>query len=113
MTVVHEFSRALVWDAASAWNSRLERAREAALLCKAHVGQQAVEISRRCVELMGATGFAWEEDHHLWLKRAQMDGMLLGASMEIRALLAESRGWHADVPRRDERSELPPEPTES
>ncbi|MFI4894630.1 MAG: acyl-CoA dehydrogenase family protein [Phycisphaerales bacterium JB058] len=93
MAVVHEFSRALVWDAANAWDGRSEAVTEAAMLCKAHITAHAVEVSRRCIELMGATGFIWEEDHHLWLKRAHLDSALLGSPMELRSLLARSRGW--------------------
>ena len=93
MTVVHEFSRALVWDAANAWDGRSEAATEAAMLCKAHITAHGVEVSRRCIELMGATGFVWEEGHHLWLKRALLDSALLGSPMELRSLLARSRGW--------------------
>jgi len=93
LAMVHRFSRALIWFAARAWQRGDDGWEEWALLCKAHVTEQVCALTRQCVFLMGAYGFAWESGEHVWLKRALFNFSYLGGATELRRRLAALRGW--------------------
>ena len=94
LAVKHEFSRALLWKAASAWQSQDSDWLEWSLLCTSHITELALAMSRQCIFSMGAIGFAWESDMHLWLKRALFNSIHLGSPKELRRELAGLRGWN-------------------
>jgi alkylation response protein AidB-like acyl-CoA dehydrogenase len=62
-----EQAAALAWDAASAdaENRPLATAAAAAVALDA-----AVDNAKDCIQILGATGFTWEHDAHLFLRRA-------------------------------------------
>ena len=92
-TLVHKFSEPMLWSAASLWGGDQRAFHEMALLSKAHITETSVVAIRECIQLMGAYGFAWESDLHLWLKRAISNAGQLGAPRDSRRELAEMRGW--------------------
>ena len=58
--------------------------------CAAHVAKALasdayMQIARQAIQLRGGIGFTWEEDTHLWFKRAKSSEVLLGSS-----------AWHRD-----------------
>ena len=89
----HKFAESLLWSSASQWESANAGYEESALLCKAHVTELAISTIRVCIQLMGAYGFTWESDLHLWLKRAMFNAHHLGSPAETRSMLATVRGW--------------------
>lgn len=93
LAVAHEFSRALLWQAANSFDAGEDDWREWALLCKAHITGLVVTMARQCIFSMGAMGFSWESDMHLWLKRALFNSIHLGTPLRLRQALAALRGW--------------------
>ncbi len=84
-----EQAGALAWDAARALD---ERAGEHALVAAAAgavVLDAAVETAKDCIQVLGGTGFTWEHDAHLYLRRAVALRQLLGGSAAWRRRAAE------------------------
>jgi len=74
-----ESSRSLLYWAA--WAQDHEEAHEAAIAAsaaKAYCSEVAEEVSSGAVQVLGGTGFSWEHDIHLYLKRAKANEMSLG-----------------------------------
>jgi alkylation response protein AidB-like acyl-CoA dehydrogenase len=54
-------------------------------MAKAMAGDCFMEMARAAIQLRGGIGFTWENDTHLWFKRAKCDEVLLGAPHRHRA----------------------------
>ena len=52
--------------------------REHASLAKAAVSEAYTHVASECIQLHGGIGFTWENDTHLWFKRAKSSEVLLG-----------------------------------
>ena len=52
--------------------------REHASLAKAAVSEAYVDVAAECIQLHGGIGFTWENDTHLWFKRAKSSEVLMG-----------------------------------
>ncbi len=52
---------------------------EAACMAKAMASDMYMEAARTAVQLRGGIGFTWEEDTHLWFKRAKASEVFMGA----------------------------------
>jgi alkylation response protein AidB-like acyl-CoA dehydrogenase len=52
--------------------------REHASLAKAAASEAYVHVASECIQLHGGIGFTWENDTHLWFKRAKSSEVLLG-----------------------------------
>ena len=83
-----ELARAAAYDAAR--NLALVTAGEtgepyAANTAKALASDAYMQIARQAIQLRGGIGFTWEEDTHLWFKRAKSSEVLFGTS-----------AWHRD-----------------
>jgi alkylation response protein AidB-like acyl-CoA dehydrogenase len=85
--------RAMIWYAAHAWDRRLADCSRTAALTNAHVTEVAVKTARTATEVHGGMGFTWEYPLHVWLKRAIVDRVHLGAPTEQRARVAALSGW--------------------
>ncbi|CAM5428834.1 Crotonobetainyl-CoA reductase [Streptomyces tanashiensis] len=71
--------RALTWDAARAGqDSRGSPAALTAALAAATALDTAYTCAKDCIQILGGTGFAWEHDAHLLLRRALVARQLLG-----------------------------------
>lgn len=53
--------------------------REHASLAKAAAAEAYLLAATECIQLHGGIGFTWENDTHLWFKRAKSSEVLLGA----------------------------------
>ena len=83
-----ELARAAAYDAAR--NLALMSAGEAgepyaANTAKALASDAYMQIAKQAIQLRGGIGFTWEEDTHLWFKRAKSSEELFGTSV-----------WHRD-----------------
>ncbi|ROQ32016.1 alkylation response protein AidB-like acyl-CoA dehydrogenase [Streptomyces sp. PanSC19] len=107
MLVRLEQARALTWDAARAGQESQEGVRSlTAALAAATALDAAYTCAKDCIQILGGTGFTWEHDAHLLLRRALVARQLLGAGDHHR--LAALRHATAGV-RRGLRLDLPPE----
>ena len=90
-----EQSDALVWDAASveAADRPLAAAAAAAIALDA-----AVDNAKDCIQVLGAIGFTWEHDAHLYLRRALALRHHSGGSNRWRRTAAQRA--RSDTPRR-------------
>jgi alkylation response protein AidB-like acyl-CoA dehydrogenase len=55
-----------------------ENTREHASLAKAAASEAYLHVATECIQLHGGIGFTWENDTHLWFKRAKSSEVLLG-----------------------------------
>ena len=62
-----------------------------ASLAKASACESFMNVARDCIQLHGGIGFTWENDTHLWFKRAKSSQVFLGDSSYHRELLM--RNW--------------------
>ncbi|MFB6440392.1 acyl-CoA dehydrogenase [Streptomyces sp. NPDC056411] len=104
MLVRCEQARALVWDAARAVAEPPEVRGLTAALATGSALDAAFSCAKDCIQILGGTGFTWEHDAHLHLRRATVARQLLGSgdSHRLRAV-----GHAADGARRALRLELP------
>jgi alkylation response protein AidB-like acyl-CoA dehydrogenase len=65
----------------AAWASEVDAAdREiAAAMAKAQAASAANYITAECIQIHGGVGYTWENDAHLFLRRAKVDDLLMGA----------------------------------
>ncbi|MET9542134.1 acyl-CoA dehydrogenase family protein, partial [Streptomyces sp. NPDC006553] len=104
MLVRLEQARALTWDAARAGDD--EARSLTAALAAATALDTAFTCAKDCIQILGGTGFTWEHDAHLLLRRALVARQLLGTGDRHR--LAALRHAATGV-RRGLRLDLPPE----
>ncbi len=79
MYVEVESSRSILYWAA--WAQDHGDSREAALaasVAKAYCSEAFTHVSTGAIQVLGGTGFAWENDIHLYLKRAKANEVALG-----------------------------------
>ncbi|PRZ30192.1 alkylation response protein AidB-like acyl-CoA dehydrogenase [Antricoccus suffuscus] len=60
----------------------------AASVAQSHASYVAVKAAEECMQLHGGIGFTWENQSHLFLKRAKADSIGLGRADQHRTLLA-------------------------
>ena len=60
----------------------------AASVAQSHGSYVAVKAAEECMQLHGGIGFTWENQSHLFLKRAKADSIGLGRADQHRTLLA-------------------------
>ncbi|MFD9812505.1 acyl-CoA dehydrogenase [Streptomyces sp. NPDC059080] len=78
MLIRCETARALVWDAARALDAPPAERGLAAALATATALDAAFDCAKDCIQILGGTGFTWEHDAHLHLRRATVTRQLLG-----------------------------------
>jgi alkylation response protein AidB-like acyl-CoA dehydrogenase len=89
MYVAIERARVLAYYSALTIAEDDPRRHRAALMAKAAAGECQEVVYRNGTQLFGAMGFTWENDLHVYLKRAVAANLLLGsASVHRKALLA-------------------------
>ena len=71
-----------------------------ASLAKAAAAEAYMQAAKDCIQIHGGIGFTWENDTHLWYKRAKSSEAFLGTPSEHRQRLMER--W--EVPRPSEAS---------
>jgi alkylation response protein AidB-like acyl-CoA dehydrogenase len=63
-----------------------------ASLAKAGVGETYLHTAAECIQLHGGIGFTWDNDTHLWFKRAKSSEIFLGQPSYHRELLMQRWG---------------------
>ena len=58
-------------------------------MAKAMAADCFMDMARAAIQLRGGIGFTWENDTHLWFKRAKCDEVLLGAPHRHRARMID------------------------
>ncbi|WP_405837935.1 acyl-CoA dehydrogenase [Streptomyces platensis] len=109
MLVRCEQAAALVWDAARALHEPPGVRGLVAALATATALDAAVSCAKDCIQILGGTGFTWEHDAHLHLRRATVARQLLGSGDTHRLRAARLA---ADGARRPLQLELPAEAAE-
>ncbi len=76
----------------AAWASEVEAPdREiAAAMAKAQAASAANYVTAECIQIHGGVGYTWENDSHLYLRRAKVDDLLLGAQGWQRERIADA-----------------------
>jgi len=74
-----EIARVNVYYAA--WASEVDAPdREiAAAMAKAQAASAANYVTAECIQIHGGVGYTWENDSHIYLRRAKVDDLMLGA----------------------------------
>ena len=93
MALATEPARGLYWYAAHAWDALPEKAAHAAAQAKAHLTDTYLQVTRDTVEAHGGSGFTWEHDTHIYMKRAMLDWAWLGSPSRHRLRAADLAGW--------------------
>lgn len=87
--VAIERARALCQFAGLAIDESDERAVTAASMAKAAAGDAQRIAAQHGIQFFGGLGFTWENDLHLYVRRAKAGELLLGTSAEHRAHVAK------------------------
>jgi len=61
----------------------------AAAAAKAQAAEAANYVTAECIQIHGGVGYTWENDSHVFLRRAKVDDLLFGAQGWQRARLAD------------------------
>ena len=88
MLVDVEGMRSAVYHAAWALGAGETDAPAAVATAKIWCSDAAVRVAESALQVHGGIGFTWEADVHLYLKRAQLDGVSFGNARHHRAHLA-------------------------
>ncbi|MFD0721445.1 acyl-CoA dehydrogenase family protein [Streptomyces globosus] len=104
MLVRLEQARALAWDAARAADGPPGGRPLAAALAAATALDASYGCAKDCIQILGGTGFTWEHDAHIHLRRALVARQLLGPGDEHRLYAADLAAAGA---RREVRADLP------
>jgi alkylation response protein AidB-like acyl-CoA dehydrogenase len=78
MLVEVETAKAAAYYAAAAFDAKGNDLLEAASLAKAAVSDTYVQTAIHAIQCRGGIGFTWDEDTHLWFKRAKSSEVFLG-----------------------------------
>jgi alkylation response protein AidB-like acyl-CoA dehydrogenase len=75
----------------AAWASEVDAPdREiAAAMAKAQAASAANYVTAECIQIHGGVGYTWENDAHVYLRRAKVDDLLLGAQTWQRERVAD------------------------
>jgi alkylation response protein AidB-like acyl-CoA dehydrogenase len=73
-----ETCKAAAVAAAHAVQSADAAATEVASMAAAYIGDVASDIAQECLQVHGGTGYAWEHDLHLFLRRVRSNSVLFG-----------------------------------
>ncbi|HTW14016.1 MAG TPA: acyl-CoA dehydrogenase [Nocardioides sp.] len=94
MLVRSECATAAAWDAARAAGGAREQQALAAHQAALVAAPAAVDVAVECVSLLGAIGFTWEHDAHLYWRRAVEDAALVGPESRWAKRLGELSNDH-------------------
>jgi alkylation response protein AidB-like acyl-CoA dehydrogenase len=88
-----EPARALLWYAGWAFDHRPREAPLAAAMAKASCAQVFRSVSRTAIEMFGGIGFTYENDMHLYFKRALANAAAFGDASFHRERVAQLAGF--------------------
>jgi alkylation response protein AidB-like acyl-CoA dehydrogenase len=90
-----EESRTLTYYAAWCADAEPESLPVAAHMAQARASDAAWSVAASALQVFGGIGFTWEHDLQFWLKRARVDGELLGSARAHRDRVADLIGLGA------------------
>jgi len=93
-----ESARSATYAAAWAADASPESLPLAASVAKAAAAEGAWKATADALQVLGGIGFTWEHDLHFFLKRAVVDGMLLGSASHHHRRVAALSGLGAAAP---------------
>jgi alkylation response protein AidB-like acyl-CoA dehydrogenase len=85
-----ELAKSAAYYAAAALDEGDDDAAAAAHLAKACAGEAALQTAIHAIQIHGGIGFTWDNDTHLWYKRARSSEILLGDSAYHRELMLQN-----------------------
>ena len=85
-----ELAKSAAYYAAEACALQSPDAHASASLAKAGVSDTYMRAAKTCVQLHGGIGFTWEQNTHLWFKRAKSSEVFLGTPDYHRELMLQS-----------------------
>jgi alkylation response protein AidB-like acyl-CoA dehydrogenase len=88
-----EPARALLWHAGWAFDARPREAPLAAAMAKVACAEAFRAVSRTAIEMFGGIGFTFENDMHLYFKRALANATAFGDAFFHRERVAELAGF--------------------
>ena len=86
-----EMAKSAAYQAAQVLASG-EDASELASLAKAAASDAYLQAAIQCIQLHGGIGFTWENDTHLWFKRAKSSEVFLGTPNQHRERMLQAMG---------------------
>jgi alkylation response protein AidB-like acyl-CoA dehydrogenase len=90
-----EEARSLTYYTAWCADAEPESLPLSAHMAKARASEAAWSVTASALQVFGGIGFTWEHDLQFWLKRARVDGQLLGSAGQHRDRVAELAGLGA------------------
>ena len=85
-----EIARVAVHYAAWACDVDAPDREMAAAAAKAQAASAANYVTTECIQIHGGVGYTWDNDSHIFLRRAKVDDLLLGAQGWQRQRLADA-----------------------
>ncbi|MAP10575.1 MAG: acyl-CoA dehydrogenase [Gammaproteobacteria bacterium] len=85
-----ELAKSSAYYAAEALAEGHEDALASASLAKASASDTFMRAAKTCIQLHGGIGFTWEQDTHLWYKRAKSSEVFLGTPDYHRELMLQA-----------------------
>ena len=89
--VMVELAKSAAYQAAQLLASG-ESATVAASIAKASASEAYLHVAKECVQFHGGIGFTWENDTHLWFKRAKSSEVFLGTPAQHRERMLQAMG---------------------
>jgi alkylation response protein AidB-like acyl-CoA dehydrogenase len=90
MLVYTESSRSAAYYAAYAIQERIPEARLAVSVAKAYASEAYRETGNRAIQVHGGMGFTWENDAHLFYRRAKVSEQMFGDAAFHREQIAKT-----------------------
>jgi alkylation response protein AidB-like acyl-CoA dehydrogenase len=89
--MLHRIELAKVGVHYAAWASDVEAPdrESAAAMAKSYTAEAANYVTAECIQVHGGVGYTWDNDAHLFLRRAKVDDLLLGAQAWQRERVAD------------------------
>ncbi len=88
MLLLTESSRSAAYYACYAVNEQLPEAAEAVSIAKSYASDAYREVGNRAIQVHGGMGFTWENDCHLYYRRAKASEIAFGDALYHRERLA-------------------------
>jgi alkylation response protein AidB-like acyl-CoA dehydrogenase len=89
MLMMTESSRSAAYYACYAVNEGLPEAAEAVSIAKSYTSDAYREVGNRAIQVHGGMGFTWENDCHLYYRRAKASELAFGDAIHHRERLAK------------------------
>jgi alkylation response protein AidB-like acyl-CoA dehydrogenase len=89
--MLHRIEMAKVGVHYAAWASDVEAPdrESAAAMAKSFTAEAANSVTAECIQIHGGVGYTWENDSHVYLRRAKVDDLLLGPQAWQRERVAD------------------------